>query len=250
MTTQPMAEPSHPISAFDPEIIWELHKKKIIVAAIVVLLVLIGGGGYLAYQAFENQKAAGAYAGADSVEAWRSVISRYPGSVAAGNSYLRIAAQLRSEGKYSDSDNAYDTFVHQFPKHALLVSGYLGLAGNAELEKDTTKALNYYKQIVDQHGTSYEAPMALYNQGRLTEEAATPANQQKDATPNNLQQAQALFESVVTRYPTSIAAQLAESEAKSIAEKLAQAAPAANASPAQPATPAASISPAPATPQP
>jgi outer membrane protein assembly factor BamD (BamD/ComL family) len=258
MTTQPMAEPTQPVPTFDPEIFWEFHKKKIILGAIVALLVLIGGGGYVLFQTIQNQKAAAAFSSAGSIDGWKAVINQFPSSVAAGNSYLRIAGQLRSDGKYQDSDGAYDTFVHQFPKHPLLVTAYMGLAANAELEKDARKALDHYKKITDQFGSSFEAPMALYNQGRLTEEIATATDQSKEASQSGLRQAQTLFESVVTRYPTSIAAQIAEPEAKRLAEKIAQesstapapSAPAGSASPAAGSSPAASASPIARTPEP
>jgi tetratricopeptide (TPR) repeat protein len=256
MTTQPMAQPSHPVSAFDPELFWELHKKKIIIGVIVALVVLIGAGGYILFQTIQNQKAAAAFSNADSIDAWKATINQFPNSIAAGNSYLRIAGQLRLDGKYAESDGAFKTFLHQFPKHPLLVTAYMGMAANAELEKDFKKALDDYKKVTEQFGSSFEAPMALYSQGRLTEELATGADQAKEAGENGLQQAQNLFESVVTRYPTSIASQLAEPQAKRIGEKMAQEAPQPGASPAPAASPvvsgspAASASPAAGTPQP
>jgi len=223
MTRQPATESS--VSTFRLELFWALYKQKIIIGTIIVLVALLGGGAFFGFQMIQAQKAAAAYASADSVDAWRSAISQFPSSIAAGNSYLRIANQLQIEGKYPDSNTAYETFVHQFPKHPLVVSGYIGLASNAELEKDTTKALHYYKQITDQYGTSYEAPMALYHQGRLIKAAAQAKDQPKETVLSNLQQARALFEAVVNRYPDSIAAELAGTEASRLAEELTQGAP-------------------------
>ena len=106
---------------------------------------LIGGSIYFGLQAVKTQKAEAAYAAADSVEGWQAVIHEFPDSIAAGNSYLRIGSKLRDDGKYPESDTAYDSFVHHFPKHPLLVAGYMGLAANAELENHPDKALDDYK---------------------------------------------------------------------------------------------------------
>jgi len=208
--SQPATQPSHPISTFDPEIFWALHKQKILIGAIVLIAVLLGSGAYFGFQAIQTQKAEAAYAAADSVERWQSVIRRFPNAIAAGNSYLRIAVKLRDEGKYQESDNAYDLFVRRFSKHPLLVDGYMGLAANAELEKHPDKALEFYKQVTTQFGNSYQAPMALFHQARLTE------------AKGQLKEAQQLFESVVQRYPDSVAAGVAGREAGRLADKLSQ----------------------------
>jgi hypothetical protein len=167
MSSVPAPQPSSPLSTFDPEILWALHKQKILVGALVLILVLIGGSIYFGLQAVKTQKAEAAYAAADSVEGWQSVIHEFPDSIAAGNSYLRIGSKLRDDTKYPDSDTAYDSFVHHFTKHPLLVAGYMGLAANAEIENHADKALDTYKLVATQFNSSYMAPMALFQQARL-----------------------------------------------------------------------------------
>jgi len=210
MTSQPAAQPSEPVSTFDLEIFWTLHKQKILIGAALLIAALLGSSLYFGFQAIQSQKAGAAYAAADSVDAWRSVIRQFPNEVAAGNSYLRIAVKLREEGKYQESDSAYESFVHQYPKHPLLVDGYMGLAANAELEKHPDKALKYYQNVTTQFGSSYQAPMALFHQARLTE------------AKGQLKEAQQLFESVVKRYPESVAAGVAGREAGRLTDKLSQ----------------------------
>ena len=116
-------------------------------AHLVLMLLLLGGSSIFGLQAIKIQKAEAAYAAADSVEGWQAVIREFPDSIAAGNSYLRIGSKLRDEGKYAESDTAYNSFIHHFPKHPLLVDGYMGLAANAELENHPDKALNVYKEV-------------------------------------------------------------------------------------------------------
>jgi TolA-binding protein len=210
MSSQPTAEPSNPVSTFDPEIFWTLHKQKILVGAALVIAALVGSSLYFGMQSIQSQKAEAAYAAADSVQGWQAVIRQFPNAIAAGNSYLRIAVKLRDDGKYQESDTAYDSFIRQFPKHPLLVNAYMGLAANAELEKHPDRALEYYKQVSVQFGNSYQAPMALFHQARLSE------------AKGQFKEAQQLFESVVQRYPESAVAGVAGREAGRLADKLSQ----------------------------
>jgi TolA-binding protein len=210
MSSQPATQPSEPVSAFDLEIFWTLHKQKVLIGAALLIATFLGASIYFGFQAIQKQKAEAAYAAAASVDRWQAVIRQFPNVLAAGNSYLRIAAKLRDDGKYQESDSAYNSFIRQFPKHPLLVDGYMGLAANAELEKHPDKALEYYKEVTIQLGSSYQAPMALFHQARLTE------------AKGQLKEAQQLFESVVKRYPESVAAGVAGREAGRLTDKLSQ----------------------------
>jgi len=205
MTSRPPTEQS--VTHVDPGLFWMLHKEKIIAGAAALVLLLIGFGAYVGYQAVRNQKAAAAYAAAGSIDGCRSVIARFPGSAAAGNAYLRIAAQQAEDGKYAESDTTYQTFIHQIPKHPLVMNAYLGLAQNAEAQKDLDQALQYYTQVVTQFGNSYAGPIALLHQGRITK------------AKGQLPAARTIFENVVQRYPDSFAAALAGHEAAKLADK-------------------------------
>jgi tetratricopeptide (TPR) repeat protein len=203
-----MAEPSRPISSFDPEVFWALHKQKIVLGAVLAVLILLAGSIYIGLQAIQTQNAEKAYSAAQSIEAWQALIQQFPTSVAAGNAYLRIGAKEAEDGKYAESDTAYETFIRQFPKHPLSVDGYMGLAANAELEKNPDKALGYYRQVATLFGNSFQAPMALFHEARIT------------AAKGQLKEAQALYESIVQRFPQSTVAGIASHEAGNLAEKL------------------------------
>ena len=216
MSSQPAAQPSHPprpLTTFNPEIFWALHKQKILIGALVLVLTLLGGSIYFGLQAVKTQKAEAAYAAADSIEGWRSVIHNFPDSIAAGNSYLRIGSKLRADSKYPESDSAYDFFVRHFGKHPLLVTGYMGLAANAEREDHPDKAIDEYKLVATQFNTSYLAPMALFQEARLAE------------AKGELKEAQQLFESIVRRYPESSFSGEAGRRARRLSDKLSQEAP-------------------------
>jgi outer membrane protein assembly factor BamD (BamD/ComL family) len=229
MTSEPpAAEPSS--SSIDREVFWLLHKQKILAGAAALLVVLLGYAVYLGIQTLQTQKAEQAFATADSIDAWRAVIRQFPGSMAAGNAALRIAMKLRDDGKLPDSDAAYEAFVHDFPKHPLVVNGYMGRAANAETENNPDKALEQYREVTTRYPNTYQAPMALFHQGRLTE------------AKGQLKEAQQLFERVVQRYSNSVAAIFAEQEAGKLNDRLAPAtAPSPSANPA--VSPSASASP-------
>ena len=120
---------------------------------------------------------------------------------------------MREDGKYPESDAAYESFIHHFPKHPLLVTGYMGLAANAELENHPDKAWMTYKEVATQFSSSYLAPMALFQQARLAE------------AKGDLKEAQQLFESIVRRYPESSFSGEAGRRAGRLADKLSQEAP-------------------------
>jgi TolA-binding protein len=225
MSSQPAEPPRQPVSTFDPEIFWAIHKQKIIAGALALVVALLGAGIFYILKTIKTQQAQAAYAAADSVEGWEKVIKEFPNSVAAGNSYLRLGEKFREDGKLSQSDAAYGTFIHQFPQHPLLVAGYMGLATNAEVENHQEKALEAYKNIVQQFANSYLAPMALFHQARLT------------AAKGNLKEAAQLFESVVQRYPESIFSSEAGRRAGQIADTLAQQNPEKNSTLSPPAAP-------------
>jgi outer membrane protein assembly factor BamD (BamD/ComL family) len=210
MNGEPAAPPSSPLSTFDPEIFWALHKRKILLGALVLVLLFLGGSIYFGLQAVKTEKAEAAYAAVDSVEGWQAVIHEFPDSIAAGNSYLRIGSRFREDTKYPESDTAYNSFVHQFPKHPLLAAGYMGLAANAELEDHPDRALETYKQVATQFNSSYLAPMALFQQARLV------------AAKGALKEAQQLFESLVRQYPESSFSGEAGRRAGRLADKLSQ----------------------------
>jgi TolA-binding protein len=206
MAIRPVVEPAP--SSFDPIVFWSLHRTKIIYGSVAVALLLVIFGIVIGYQAVQTQKAAAAFAAAETSGDWQSVISHYPGSTAAGNAYLRLAAKLAADGKYSESDSAYQSFLRDNHDHPLLVNGYMGLAQNAENEKNPDRALQGYAQVVKQFGTSYLAPLALFHQARLTREKG------------QLREARELFEKVVQNYPGSFVTPMASQAASELNEKL------------------------------
>ncbi|HEX3446430.1 MAG TPA: tetratricopeptide repeat protein [Chthoniobacterales bacterium] len=204
MTTD--SEPD--FSSVNREVFWALYGKKIFIASIAAFVALIAFGAYVGWQALQSSRAEAAYDSAANIEGWQKVVERFPGSIAAGNALLRIAAQQSSEGHYPESDQTHQRFVRDYPKHPFAVNGLMGLATNAEAENKPDEAIKYYAEIASKFGTTYLGPMALLSQARLTEGKG------------QLKEARQLYEMVVQRYPQSVIAQNASVEASRLNDKL------------------------------
>jgi outer membrane protein assembly factor BamD (BamD/ComL family) len=195
-------------SSFNQEVFWALHGKKVVWGSIVAALILIAVGAYLGWQAVASSQAQAAYDSATNIDGWRSVVDRFPGSIAAGNALLRIASQQSSDGHFPDSDKTYQRFVREYPKHPFAVNGLMGLGTNAEAEAKPEEALNYYTDIGKKFATTYLAPVAMLNQARLTENKG------------QLQEARQLYELLIQRYPQSALVQTASAEASRLNDRL------------------------------
>ena len=207
--TTGMTTASEPdFSSLNQEVFWALHGKKIIFAAIAALLVLLAVGFYFGWRTLQSSQAQAAYDSATNIEGWQTVADRFPGSIAAGNALLRIAAQQASDSHFAESDKTYQRFVRDYPKHPFAVNGLMGLATNAEAEAKPDQALGYYTEITSKFGTTYLAPMALLNQARLTE------------AKGQVKEARQFYEMVVQRYPQSVVAQIASVEASRLNDRL------------------------------
>jgi TolA-binding protein len=207
--TSGMTTASEPdFSSINREVFWVLHGKKIVIASITALLVLLAFGAYMGWKTLQSTQAELAYDSATNIEGWENVADHFPGSIAAGNALLRIAAQQSSEAHYPEADRTYQRFVREYPKHPFAVNGLMGLATNAEAETKPNEAIKYYAEIAGKFGTAYLAPMALLSQARLTEGKGQP------------KEARQLYEIVVQRYPQSVIAQIASVEASRLNDKL------------------------------
>ena len=203
---QQLSVPS--LTTVQVELFWARHGKKVLIGAALVFLILIGVGAYIGYQTVRNARAAKAFTSAHDINGWQSVIKRYPGTVAAGDANLLVAAAQATGGQYSESDKTYQKFVKDYSGHPLFVNGIFGQASNAEAEGKADDALKYYSDISSHYSSSYLAPMALYYHGRLTEKNG------------NLKEALQDFEDVLQRYPQSVIVVLARKDADRLTAKL------------------------------
>jgi len=179
------------------ELLWINHRGALLagVAGIIVLGLIILGvtisrrSGEVASQ--------NALAGATDAAGWNAVIANDPGTPAAADAMLLLAASLRDSGKTEESDALYSRFAETFPRSPIAVSGLLGRASNARVAGKTSDALNDYQQAAAAYPQSYGAPFALFSQFRLL------------AQDGKTEEAKRILQALATQYPLSLTAQAA-----------------------------------------
>jgi TolA-binding protein len=179
------------------ELLWLNHRGALLagVAGIILLGLIILGvtvsrrSGEIASQ--------NALAGATDAAGWNAVIANYPGTPAAADAMLLLAASLREEGKTDASDALYSRFAETFPRSPIAVSGLLGRASNARVAGKSADAINDYQQAAAAYPQSYGAPFALFSQFRLL------------AQNGKTEEAKRILQTISTQYPMSLAAQAA-----------------------------------------
>lgn len=179
------------------ELLW-LNHRGVLVGGIagIILLALVILGVTVSRRAGEIASQ-NALASATDAAGWSSVIANYPGTPAAADSMLLLAASLREAGKIDESDALYSRFAETFQRSTIAVSGLLGRASNARLAGKSPDALNAYQQAAAAYPQSYGAPFALFSQFRLL------------ARDGKMEEAKRILQTLSTQYPLSLAAQAA-----------------------------------------
>ena len=194
-----------PAVSTDPELLagdffWETHWKKIAAALLAVVLGILAVGAWAFYRNSQRSSAAELYAAANTPEAWRELVSRYPSSVPAGNAQLRIATALRSEGQLDEAVAELRHFTSSQPDHPLAGPAWLALGEIFQLQNNRDAALEAYRAVSSRYRESYAAPLALLAEARLLAAAGKPG------------ESRAILESIGTSYPEGPAAMVAAAE--------------------------------------
>src|SRR2546425_13112059 len=89
-----------PDPSFEPHIFWEQHKQKLVIYGSLLLGALLIFAIYQ-YTTEQRKEAAGAaLAQAAKADDYKSVMEKYPRTIAAGDAALLLARNLREEKKY------------------------------------------------------------------------------------------------------------------------------------------------------
>lgn len=194
-----------PAVSTDPELLgedffWETHWKKFVAGLVAIVLAILAVGAWAYHRSNTHAEAAALYAGATTPEAWREVMAKYPGSLAAGNAQLRLAAALRAEGKLDEAVSELRQFTSAQADHPLAAAGWLTLGEILQLQKNNDGALDAYRTASGRYQQSYAAPLALLSEARLLAAAGKPG------------ESRAILESIGTSYPEGPAAMVAAAE--------------------------------------
>jgi TolA-binding protein len=167
MQTAPTTPASSPDPLLATQVFWDRYKLPIIIALVTIIVIASAVSTYRFMSARKEAAAAAALADAKGMEEYQRVIAEYPSSGAAASAYLLMAAQQREKQQFLDSNGTLQRFVDKFPKHHLVTTAKMGMAGNLESLGKTDEALEAYRRLAAENPKSFNAPLALLAQVQL-----------------------------------------------------------------------------------
>jgi TolA-binding protein len=157
------------LQQFEPDVFWQQHGKKIITGVAVVVLIGLAAF-YWQKQAAEQEEAAAAQlAVATDPSALQKLAQDYRGKPIGAQALLRLAELDGQTGRFKEAGEAYQSFLNQYPNHAMTESAQLGLAVVQEAQGDFQGAKTQYQQILLAHPSGYAAIAAKLGMARCSE---------------------------------------------------------------------------------
>ena len=145
----------------------EENFKKILFLCIA-LIAGLGIYGVINYMNRAKAVEAGeAYASAKTVEDLDVVISKYAGTLSAGNALLQKADLLWEQNKKTTSVDALKEFTEKYKQHPFLPQALLALGGKLESNGNRSDAKPVFERIVSEFPTSDVAALAQVRLGDL-----------------------------------------------------------------------------------
>ena len=187
----PTAPPPSRDVALETRFFWERFKKPIIAAAIVVLLAATAFTGYRFYSDRRAAAASAALASANSAQEYGQVIAHYPNTPAGADAYILLAEAQLKERKFTEANKTLETFLAKYPKHELVSTAKMAMAGNLDSMGKSNEALVMYQQIASAYPNSYTAPLAMLSQVYILK------------AKNRNDDARRICETILTQYRTS-----------------------------------------------
>jgi TolA-binding protein len=210
------------------EVFWDRYKKEVMAVLVFALLAVAAYGGYRLYTDRQANAAAAQLASAKSPADFQKVITEYPSTSAGGSAYLLLADAQRNEKKFDEANKTLQTFVDKFPKHELVGTARLAMAGNLEALGKKDEALAAYQRLVAGDPKGFIASVALYSQIHLLKEK------------KQIDEARKVCETLMTQYRESRLAGDAAYQLRLLKPETPPAAPpAATVAPVPPAAPSA-----------
>src|SRR5256714_2947822 len=154
----------------DREVFWDRYKKEVMAVLILALVGVTAFGGYQLYSNRQENASAAALSGAKIPADFQKVISQYPTTSAGASAYLLLADAQRNDKKFAEANATLQTFLDKFPKHELIGTARLAMAGNLEALGKKDEALAAYQRVVADNPKGFMAPIALYSEIHLLKE--------------------------------------------------------------------------------
>jgi TolA-binding protein len=218
------------------EVFWDRYKKEVMAVLVFALLAVAAYGGYRLYTDRQANAAASLLASAKSPTDFQKVITEYPNTSAGASAYLLLADSQRNEKNFDEANKTLQTFVDKFPKHELVGTARLAMAGNLEALGKKDEALASYQRLVAGDPKGFIASVALYSQIHLLKEK------------KQIDEARKVCETLMTQYRESRLAGDAAYQLRLLKPETPPSATVAPVPPAAPSAPPAAQSVAPAAP--
>lgn len=185
---------------FDPGLFWDTHKVKIIalVAAIIFGIVLTA-----TFKVAESRKILASRAmllSASTASEYQALIDQFPGTIAAGNAHLPLAASQREDGKFDEAIATLQSFIDNYPDHPLVGGAKLAIGATQEAAGRPDEAMATFKQAVTEYPGSYGASASMLAEATLLR------NEGKS------EEARRIYEDLASQFPESYMAQMAQAE--------------------------------------
>jgi predicted negative regulator of RcsB-dependent stress response len=178
-------------TAPEREVFWDRYKKEVMAVLVLALLGVAGYGGYHLYTDRQETVAATSLSSAKTATDFEKVIADYPNTSAGGSAYLLLADAQRNEKKFAGANTTLQTFIDKNPKHELVGTARLAMAGNLEALGKKDEALAAYQRLVAGDPKGFVAAIALYSEIHLLKEK------------KQIDEARRVCETIMTQYRDS-----------------------------------------------
>ena len=168
-----------PPQEFDLLAFWIQYRRLIIRLFVVALIGVAVWGSFLFMEYRKRAGSEEALVNAKTTVDFRKVSTDWPGTPAAGTATIRLAEDLRKEGKAAEAADALRDFLAKYPVHPLRVGASHALAASLETAGKLDEALTAYQQFGTAHGRSAFAPLAAIGQARVLLTKGKPEEAQK-----------------------------------------------------------------------
>ena len=156
-----------PPQEFDLLAFWITYRRLIIRIFIVALIGVAVWGAVLFMEYRKRAGSEEALTNAKTSAELRKVTADWSGTAAAGTATIRLAEELRKEGKAAEAAEALRNFLTKYSVHPLRANAALALAASLETAGKLDEALAAYQQFSSSNGRSAFAPFGMIGQARV-----------------------------------------------------------------------------------
>ena len=190
----PIAKEATTDPTLDAQVFWYKYRREIAILLGMAILGIAGVAGYRLYRDRREATAATLFSTAKTPAAYEEVINRYSDTGAAASAYLLLADAQRKEGKYAEANATLVKFLDKFPRHELVTTARMAMAGNLQAMGKEDEAFSTYQQIASASVPGFNAPIALIEQVHILQEKG------------KTEDARRICETIMTQYRDSYAA--------------------------------------------